>query len=182
MNINKLGSLAGWLPMPAGWLLMLVGGLLIIVLPLAQAADVTITINGKVVAKPCTVSTVSTTVELDDLYTFNLLAVNATSPWHSVTLSLTNCPEGTTKVTAAFSGTADSTNSYYANQGEARNIALQLADSDGVNLPNGSTKVVVVNNASLSANLVLQVRAITPSGNATQGSIQSLINVTYTYS
>lgn len=173
MNINKLGSLAGWLLMLAGWLL-------IIVLPLAQAADVTITVDGKVVAKPCTVSTVSTTVELDDLYTFNLLAVGATSPWHSVTLSLTNCPEGTTKVTATFSGTADSTQRYYANQGEADNIALQLADGDGVNLPTGSTKVVAVN--SQAASMELQVRAITPSGNATQGSIQSLINVTYTYS
>ncbi|UAN57416.1 hypothetical protein [Serratia sp. JSRIV004] len=61
-------------------------------------------------------------------------------------------------------------------------VALQLADSGGVNLPNGSTKVVAVKDASLVASLVLQVRAITPSGNVTQGSIQSLINVVYTYS
>ncbi len=168
MNMSKLGPIAGWL--------------LMMVLPLAHAADVNITINGKVVAKPCTVSTVSTTVELGDLYTFNLLAAGAPSPWHSVTLNLTNCPVGTSKVTATFSGTADSSRSYYANQGAARNIALQLADSSGVNLPNGSTKVVAVNDASLAASLVLQVRAITPSGNVTQGSIQSLINVTYTYS
>ncbi|MGL5385907.1 MAG: fimbrial protein [Enterobacterales bacterium] len=167
MNISKLGPIAGWL--------------LMMVLPIAHAADVNITINGKVVAKPCTVSTVSTTVELGDLYTFNLLAAGATSPWHSVTLSLTNCPVGTSKVTATFSGTADSTRSYYANQGAARNIALQLADSGGVNLPNGSTKVVAVNDASLAASLVLQVRAITPSGSVTQGSIQAVINVTYTY-
>ena len=168
MNMSKLGPIAGWL--------------LMMVLPLAHAADVNITINGKVVAKPCTVSTVSTTVELGDLYTFNLLAAGATSPWHAVTLNLTNCPVGTSKVTATCSGTADSTRNYYANQGAARNIALQLADSSGVNLPNGSTKVVAVNDASLAASLVLQVRAITPSGNVTQGSIQSLINVTYTYS
>jgi minor fimbrial subunit len=168
MNISKLGPIAGWL--------------LMMVLSLAHAADVTITINGKVVAKPCTVSTVSTTVELGDLYTFNLLSAGATSPWHSVTLSLTNCPVGTSKVTATFSGTADSTRSYYANQGAARNIALQLADSSGVNLPNGSSKVVAVSDASQAASLVLQVRAITPGGNVTQGSIQSLINVTYTYS
>nr|WP_248944160.1 fimbrial protein [Serratia silvae] len=152
------------------------------VLSRAHAADVNITINGKVVAKPCTVSTVSTTVDLGDLYTFNLLSAGATSPWHSVTLNLTNCPVGTSKVTATFSGTADSSRSYYANQGAARNIALQLADSNGLNLPNGSTKAVAVNDASLAASLILQVRAITPGGNATQGSIQSLINVTYTYS
>nr|WP_236849273.1 fimbrial protein [Chania multitudinisentens] len=152
------------------------------VLAKAYAADATITINGKVVAKPCTVSTVSTTVDLGDLYTFNLLSAGAFSEWKSVTLSLTNCPVGTSKVTATFSGTADSSRSYYANQGAARNIALQLADSSGVNLPNGSTRVVTVNDASKAANVVLQVRAITPNGNVTQGSIQSLINVTYTYS
>nr|WP_236849257.1 fimbrial protein [Chania multitudinisentens] len=151
------------------------------VLAKAYAADATITINGKVVAKPCTVSTVSTTVDLGDLYTFNLLSAGAFSEWKSVTLSLTNCPVGTSKVTATFSGTADSSRSYYANQGAARNIALQLADSSGVNLPNGSTRVVTVNDASKAANVVLQVRAITPNGNVTQGSIQSLINVTYTY-
>ncbi|WP_024914211.1 fimbrial protein, partial [Chania multitudinisentens] len=128
------------------------------------------------------VSTVSTTVDLGDLYTFNLLSAGAFSEWKSVTLSLTNCPVGTSKVTATFSGTADSSRSYYANQGAARNIALQLADSSGVNLPNGSTRVVTVNDASKAANVVLQVRAITPNGNVTQGSIQSLINVTYTYS
>ena len=33
-----------------------------------QAADVTITVNGKVVAKPCTVSTTNATVDLGDLY------------------------------------------------------------------------------------------------------------------
>ncbi|AHG21155.1 fimbrial protein [Chania multitudinisentens RB-25] len=161
---------------------LLAGGLLMMVLAKAYAADATITINGKVVAKPCTVSTVSTTVDLGDLYTFNLLSAGAFSEWKSVTLSLTNCPVGTSKVTATFSGTADSSRSYYANQGAARNIALQLADSSGVNLPNGSTRVVTVNDASKAANVVLQVRAITPNGNVTQGSIQSLINVTYTYS
>nr|WP_231566341.1 MULTISPECIES: fimbrial protein [unclassified Serratia (in: enterobacteria)] len=162
----------------AGWLLMMA-------FPIAQAAgsvDVTITVNGKVVAKPCTVSTVSTTVELGDLFTFNLLAPGAFSPWHQVELSLTNCPAGTTKVTATFSGTADSTRSYYANQGAARNIALQLADGSGANLPTGSSKIVAVNDTSKAASFVLQVRAITPGGNATQGSIQSVINVTYTYS
>lgn len=37
--------------------------------PALWAADVTITVNGKVVAKPCTVSTTNANVELGDLYT-----------------------------------------------------------------------------------------------------------------
>lgn len=161
---------------------LIAGLLLMMAQPVTHAADVTITINGKVVAKPCTVSTASTTVALGDLYTFNLLSAGAASAWQPITLSLTNCPVGTSKVTATFSGVADSSKNYYANQGVAGNIALQLADSGGGNLPNGSKKIVAVNDASQAASFILQVRAITPNGNATQGSIQSLINVTYTYS
>lgn len=168
MNMSKLGLIAGWL--------------LMMVLPIAHAADVTITINGRVVARPCTVSTTSAVVDLGDLYTFDLQSAGAASPWRSVTLNLINCPEGTSKVTATFSGTADNNPNYYANQGVAGNVALQLADGEGVNLPNGSTKAVAVNDGSQAASFVLQVRAISPVGNATQGSIQSLINVTYTYS
>lgn len=167
MNTSKLGTIAG--------------GLLMMVMPMANAADVNITLNGKVVAKPCTVSTVATTVDLGDLYTFNLLSPGAYSAWQPVTLNLTHCPVGTTKVTATFSGTADSSRNYYANQGAARNIALQLVDSGGVNLANGSRKTVGVSNASRAASFVLRVRAITPNGNATQGSLQAVINVTYTY-
>lgn len=56
-----------------------------------QAADVTITVNGKVVAKPCTVSTTNATVDLGDLYSFSLMSAGAASAWHDVALELTNC-------------------------------------------------------------------------------------------
>ena len=54
------------------------------------SADVTITVNGSVVAKPCTVSTSDVTVYLGDLYTFNLLSAGSSSAWHEVSLNLTN--------------------------------------------------------------------------------------------
>lgn len=54
-------------PTYSGWLL---AAMLAASSPTLQAADVTITVNGKVVAKPCTVSTVNATVNLGDLYTF----------------------------------------------------------------------------------------------------------------
>ncbi len=80
-----------------------------------QAADVTITVNGKVVAKPCTVSTTNATVDLGDLLSFSLMSAGAASAWHDV-LELTNCPVGTSRVTASFSGAADSTG-YYQTRG-----------------------------------------------------------------
>lgn len=145
-----------------------------------QAADVTITVNGKVVAKPCTVSTTNATVELGDLYTFSLVSAGSSSAWHSVALELSNCPVGTSRVTASFSGTADSTG-YYKNQGTAGNIQLELQDDSGNRLNTGATKSVVVDDASQSARFPLQVRALSVSGGATQGTIQAVINVTYTY-
>lgn len=145
-----------------------------------QAADVTITVNGKVVAKPCTVSTPNATVELGDLYTFSLVSAGSSSAWHTVSLELSNCPVGTSRVIASFSGTADSTG-YYKNQGTAGNIQLELQDDSGNRLNTGATKAVQVDDASQSAHFPLQVRALSVNGGATQGTIQAVINVTYTY-
>ncbi|EGO3302079.1 fimbrial protein [Salmonella enterica] len=145
-----------------------------------QAADVTITVNGNVVAKPCTVSTSNSTVELGDIYTFNLASASSSSAWHTMSLDLSNCPVGTSRVIASFSGAADGTG-YYKNHGTAGNIQLELQDGSGNRLNSGSTKTVQVDNNTQSANFPLQVRALSVNGGATQGTIQAVINVTYTY-
>ena len=160
MNCTKSGSLL------AALLLMLSTGL--------QAADVTITVNGRVVAKPCTVSVTNANVDLGNLYTYNLASAGDKTVWHDVSLELTNCPVGTSKVTATFTGISDSTG-YYVNQGSAGNIYLELQDR------NASTKTIQVNDSTQAATFPLQVRAITVNGGATQGSIQAVINVTYTW-
>ncbi|MGO2251948.1 MAG: fimbrial protein [Raoultella ornithinolytica] len=162
---------------PREWLLA--GALALACSPL-QAADITITVNGKVVAKPCTVSTTNATVELGDLYTFSLVSAGAASAWYGVSLDLSNCPIGTSRVTASFSGTADATG-YYKNQGTAGNIQLELQDDGGTTLNNGATKAVQVDDSTQSARFPLQVRALTVNGGATQGTIQAVISVTYTY-
>ncbi|MGK3686227.1 fimbrial protein, partial [Escherichia coli] len=98
-----------------------------------------------------------------------------------VALELTNCPVGTSRVTASFSGAADSTG-YYKNQGTAQNIQLELQDDSGNTLNSGATKTVQVDDSSQSAHFPLQVRALTVNGGATQGTIQAVIRITYTYS
>ncbi|QGN38763.1 fimbrial protein [Klebsiella oxytoca] len=161
----------------AGWLL---AAILAASSPTLQAADVTITVNGKVVAKPCTVSTPNATVELGDLYTFNLISAGSSSSWHSVVLNLSNCPIGTSRVTATFSGTADATG-YYRNQGTAGNIQLELQDTNGTTLNNGAKKEVQVDDTTQAVSFPLRVRALTVNGGATQGTILAVINITYTY-
>ncbi|MFG1174665.1 fimbrial protein [Erwiniaceae bacterium CAU 1747] len=143
-------------------------------------ADVTITINGKVVAKPCTVSTKQVTVNLGNLYTFNLISSGSSSEWKDITLSLTNCPLGTSSVKATFTGTSDSTG-YYKNQGTAKNIQLQLREKDGGVLNAGSNRTLKVSEATNNVSFPLQVRALSVNGGVTQGTISGTINVTYTY-
>nr|VXZ92449.1 P pilus assembly protein, pilin FimA [Klebsiella pneumoniae] len=67
------------------------------------------------------------------------------------------------------------------NQGTAGNIQLELQNEDGTTLNNGSSQSVQVDEASQSARFPLQVRALSVNGGATQGTIQAVINVTYTY-
>ena len=45
-----------------------------------------------------------------------------------------------------------------------------------------TTKTVQVDDSSQSAHFPLQVRALTVNGGATQGTIQAVISITYTYS
>lgn len=160
-----------------GWLLAL---MLSVASPALQAADVTITVNGKVVALPCVVSTKNTAVELGDLYTLSLVSAGSSSAWQDATLNLSNCPVGASRVTASFSGTADATG-YYKNQGTAGNIQLELQDDAGTILNTGTRKSVQVDGTNKSATFPLKVRALTVKGGATQGTIQAVISVTYTY-
>ncbi|HCF8067746.1 TPA: type 1 fimbrial protein [Klebsiella michiganensis] len=161
----------------AGWLLAIA---LAASSPALQAADLTITVNGKVVAKPCTVSTTNASVELGELSTFSLISAGSASSWQSTALDLSNCPVGTSRVTASFSGTADATG-YYKNQGTAGNIQLELQDEGGNTLNTGAKKMVQVDASTQSTRFPLKVRALTVNGGATQGTIQAVINVTYTY-
>ena len=132
-----------------------------------QAADVTITVNGRVVAKPCTIQTKEANVNLGDLYTRNLQQPGSASGWHNITLSLTDCPVETSAVTAIVTGSTDNTG-YYKNEGTAT-------------LKNGDSKTVIVDEITRNAQFPLKARAITVNGNASQGTIEALINVIYTW-
>lgn len=159
--------------------LFLLGFILSIGAP-AFADDVTITVNGRVVAKPCTIVTKNANVELDKIYTQALKAPKSVSGWHSVNLQLTNCPEGTSSVIATLSGKSDGTG-FYKNEGTANSVQIELQDESNTILNTGSTKTVKVDDTAKTANFPLKVRAISVLGGATQGSIESLINVTYTW-
>jgi len=160
------------------FLILLFGGLLFG--RAAQAADVTITVNGSVVARPCNVVLNDTAVDLGNLYKFDLINPGSTSPWVNVNLSLNACPVGTSKVTASFSGPSD-TSGYYTNQGSANNIAVELQDTGGKSLKAGTTTTIDVDDTTSTAVFPLRVRAVSVNGGPSAGSIKSVITVTYTY-
>lgn len=145
-----------------------------------QAADVTITVNGRVVAKPCTIQTKEANVNLGDLYTRNLQQPGSASGWHNITLSLTDCPVETSAVTAIVTDSTDNTG-YYKNEGTAENIQIELRDDQDAALKNGDSKTVIVDEITRNAQFPLKARAITVNGNASQGTIEALINVIYTW-
>ena len=117
-----------------------------------QAADVTITVNGRVVAKPCTIQTKEANVNLGDLYTRNLQQPGSASGWHNITLSLTDCPIETSAVTAIVTGSTDNTG-YYKNEGTAENIQIELRDDQDATLKNGDSKTVIVDEITRNAQL-----------------------------
>ncbi|WP_324723726.1 fimbrial protein [Lelliottia sp. JS-SCA-14] len=116
------------------------------VLVTAQAADnVTINVTGKVVASPCVISPddVVKNIDVGDAIPAND-AVGAISATQNITITLTNCPSGSSSVTATFSGSqSDVLPEFMYNNTAATNaagnvgIVLQRSSTSG--LGNGKT-------------------------------------------
>jgi minor fimbrial subunit len=159
-----------------GWLLAI---MLAASSPALQAADVTITVNGKVVAKPCTVSPLTPP---------SIWAISYLQPGISrLRIGLAQHRARFKQLPGRHLAGHRQLQRYggrhrlLQNQGTAGNIQLELQDEGGNTLNTGATKTVQVDDSTQSARFPLQVRALTVNGGATQGTIQAVINVTYTY-
>ncbi|MGB7801550.1 fimbrial protein [Buttiauxella sp.] len=150
-----------------------------------QAADVTINISGKIVASPCQVDG-SSTVNIDlgqDLQAANLATAGTTSAWVPFTIGMKNCPASTTNVIATFSGTGDTTDltRLYTNTGTASNVAVELQSNNAAHTSLGNTMTMTIPRASdNTAAFPLQSR-VWSKGNASTGTIASVVSVTFTY-
>lgn len=155
----------------------------------AQAADVTVT--GKVVAASCTVNPVlagGQEVPLGTLGRTRFQHANEAGDWQSFTLSLTNCPAGTTQTTVTFTGTPDGTDAtLFANTEPmataAPGMAVQLAQDANRSalLSTGSTLTVNVDAVSKTASFPLAARLYTPTGGVQAGQVSSSVLVNFTY-
>lgn len=156
----------------------------------ALAGDpVTLNITGNVVASPCEVSTASENMTIDlgggkDLQTADLNAAGSSSPWVPITVSLENCPAGTSSVTATFHGTSDAADAetLYSNTGTATNVAVQLEGKSEEPYGNGKTSTITIAEATDGKpTWDLQTRAFSKSGKVTPGTISSVITMTFAY-
>ncbi|MDU2537196.1 MAG: fimbrial protein [Enterobacter hormaechei] len=154
-------------------------------LPWLSYADASLTLTGNVVASPCRVDTdtVNKTVDLGTLQRRDLQTAGEGGEWQDFDLLLTNCPAGTTKVTAIVSGTPDTQDATaWKNSGTSDNTALRIASRDrSQTVAPGDSLAQNVNISTRSASFLLSARMFTPQGSATAGTFQSVINVDFTW-
>lgn len=152
---------------------------------MVMAADTsTINITGNVIATPCTVDAANSVmnIKFDGIQATTLATAGSFSPWESFAITLSNCPASTTKVSAVFSGTADTLDATrYKNTGTASNMSVELQSSDGVNLGNSKNTNVTVNSSNKQAVFSLQTRVYSAAGNVMPGTINSTVLATFTY-
>lgn len=147
-----------------------------------QATD--LKISGMVVATPCTVDTSSVSQDVDfGQVRLSEMRVNGNaSDWKPFVVKLVNCPQGTTAVTATFSGTpaiADAT--LYANTGTATNAAVQMVQDANKTLVQGDgTSMTVSVDALHNATYALAGRLIN-FNDTSAGSFRSIVQMNFTY-
>ncbi|KFK93157.1 hypothetical protein IV04_05405 [Serratia sp. Ag1] len=156
----------------------------------ASADPVQVNITGKVIASPCTLDTANSTLSVD-LGDIQATALGTAGTYGGsekfFNLVLNNCPATTSKVTATFSGTPyDADNNFFANSGTATGVGIKIKTFaepyTGTTVrPTSSTWTVAVNAATKSATLAFATKAYTATGNATPGSINSVMQVAFTY-
>lgn len=146
-----------------------------------------VNITGVVVASPCTVDTTNSDLNVDlgtNIQATSLATAGVTSTAKPFQLVVKDCPAGTTKVTAAFSGSADSAaGGRYATTsgtGMASNVAVEVARTASLTtLQNpGSTMDATV--VGTSATFLLSASAYSK-GAVTPGNIAAVMSVDFSY-
>ena len=156
--------------------------------PLTQADSVTVNINGNVIASSCRVkSSNPLNVILPDIDVLKLTK-DGSSPIVNFDLELEGCSAGISKVTALFSGTADSISSnYFANTGTASDVAVQIKTvpaawaTNDITPTGAKSSTVDVNAVDHTAVLKLVTRLVSPKGTPKPGSVTSVMQVSFTY-
>lgn len=145
-----------------------------------------ISIKGVIAATPCTVDSSAMKIPLG---TYNISTMKDEGDYIDFTVTLSNCPAGTSHVLAKFSGVADSASPewYYANvsgENAAEGIHIELSSDTAprAGLGNDKTLAAEVDSNSgvtyhLSARVIKDNSAVLK-----PGSIQTAVDIIFIYS
>lgn len=152
-----------------------------------NAADVTLYINGDIVASSCTVENNGIyNIDLGhNIPSLRLSEANSYSAWKAFYVTLSDCPVGTSRVTAHFTGPVDGTDpGLYANVNRpdsSRNVAIELQRITGsVNAGSGKSIAVDVDTRR-QAIFDMRARIFSVAGGATAGNMSTMVVMNFTY-
>ena len=160
-------------------------GLLIITLACSGVQATELNITGDVLASACIVESSSANQEIDfeQLRSTDLKEAGSNTDWKPFTIKLVNCPVTTRQATVMFTGNPDRDDpTLYANNGTAKNIAVQLVtEADKTAVKGDKSKLTVPVTAEHSALFSLAGRLYSVKGNASSGTFNSLVQLSFTY-
>ena len=158
---------------------------------ISQAADGNITVNGKIVANTCTISSGTSgkhTITLPTVSTSILANQNDVAGRTSVTISLTGCTPATGKVGLFFEPGAgtDMAKGYLKNTATSgSNVEVQLLNADlspiVLNAPKATQHSQEVDLSAGAASLTYFAQYIAAAGAATAGDVTANSDFTITY-
>src|SRR5690348_784061 len=158
--------------------------------PAANAADGTITFNGKVIAPTCSVSNASggnLSVNLPTVLATAFSGLGSTAGQTSFKLNLTGCPTSPSgiQVAAEFSGTNINSTDGNLNNAAAggSNVEVQLTDGAGTAINLGTTPAHVTATVDGSGNATLDYKAqyYAAQASVSGGAVQTSVEYTLTY-
>ncbi|WP_436892844.1 fimbrial protein [Siccibacter turicensis] len=161
--------------------------LLLTVIATAGAQD--LNFSGRVLASPCTLDTAVSqlTVDLGDYYADQLSKPKSAIGYKTFPLTLKDCPEGTTKVVATFTGVDEPAGDWitlFTNTGTAKNVGIMLKGDTslwiGGAIKNG-TQLTQTVKADHTVSWPMESEMGTSTGNATPGTVHAVITVSFTY-
>ncbi|MDQ1884173.1 fimbrial protein [Aeromonas salmonicida] len=138
--------------------------------------------SGKVAVAPCSVETDSVLIDFGEFLT-NSWDNSAKGKFIPTKIKLVNCPPYTNKVTALFTGEPDPQSpNYYKNKGSAKNVQIELKEKGqaGEGLESGK-KLTADVKPDHTALFDLESRVNSEGKNATPGTIEGVVQVSFTY-
>lgn len=146
-------------------------------------AATNINITGDIASSPCTVSdeTRSLTVDLGKMSREEINRAGG-GGWTPFKLTLSHCPVSKSNVIVTFSGdTMDGDNKHFRNDGDASGVGLEIGDATHSMIYGNNETATTGIDASRNAQFSLAARAVSPQKNATSGTFNSVILITFSY-